>query len=116
MTRVKRGKIATKKREKLLKKTKGFLWGRKSKERQAKEALLHAGEHAFRGRKLKKRTNRQDWQVCINAAVREHGLTYSKFIKLLKDKNVLLDRKIMAEIAKDYTKVFAKIDEKIQEK
>jgi large subunit ribosomal protein L20 len=116
MTRVKRGTLSVKKREKILRLTKGFKWGRKSKERQAKEALMHAYKHAYQGRKLKKRINRADFQVRINAAVRKHGLTYSKFIKLLKGKNVLLDRKIMAEIAAQYPKVFEQIVKKIQEK
>ena len=116
MTRIKRGTLSVKKRERLLKRTKGFKWGRKSKERQAREALLHAGEHAYRGRKLKKRLNRADWQVKINAAVRQYGLSYSRFIKLLKYKNVLLDRKIMAEIAVKHPKVFEQIVKKVQEK
>src|SRR3989338_2292173 len=84
MTRVKRGKIATKKRHKILKYTKGFRWGRKSKERAAKEALLHAWTHAFRGRKEKKRDFRQLWNVKINAASRANGIKYSWFIAALK--------------------------------
>ena len=70
MPRVKRGTIANKRRHNVLKRTKGFTWGRKSKERAAKEALLHAGAHAFRGRKEKKRNFRMLWSVKINAAVR----------------------------------------------
>ena len=109
MTRVKRGKIATKKRRILLKQTKGFYAGRKSKERAAKEALLHAYEHAFRGRKEKKRERRRQWQVKLNAAAREEGLTYSTFIRLLKTKKVELDRKILAELAEKEPLVFKKI-------
>lgn len=112
MTRVKRGKIATKKRAKILKYTKGFKWGRKSKERAAKEALLHAWTHAFRGRKEKKRNYRRLWQVRINAAVRNLGTTYSKFIAGLKKNNILIDRKILADIAKNEPKIFEKIVEK----
>ena len=67
MSRVKRGKIALKRRRKPLKYTKGFRWGRKSKERAAKEALLHAWTHAFRGRKEKKRNKRALWNIKINA-------------------------------------------------
>lgn len=63
MTRVKRGTIANKKRRRVLKATKGFRWGRKTKERAAKEALLHAGVHAFTGRKQKKRDYRRLWSV-----------------------------------------------------
>ena len=88
MTRVKRGKIATKKRKKILKYTKGFRWGRKSKERAAKEALLHAWSHAFRGRKEKKRNYRALWQIQINAASRALGLPYNKFISGLKKQNI----------------------------
>jgi len=114
LTRVKRGKIAHKKREKILKYTKGFRWGRKSKERAAKEALLHAWTHAFRGRKEKKRNYRQLWQVQINAAVRPYGLTYSKFIAGLKKKNILLDRKILADLAQNEPQIFEKIVEKVK--
>lgn len=114
MPRVKRGKTAHKKREKLLKYTKGFRWGRKSKERAAKEALLHAWTHAFRGRKEKKRNYRALWQIQINAAVRPLGLTYNKFIAGLKKQNILIDRKILADLAKTEPKVFEKIVEKIK--
>ncbi len=109
MTRVKRGKVATKKREKLLRYTKGFKWGRKSKERQAKEALLHAWSHAYRDRKKKKRENRKLWQTKINAAVRTQGLTYSQFLSGLKKKKIEIDRKILAELAEKKPKAFEKI-------
>ncbi len=111
MTRVKRGVTAHQKREKLLTYTKGFRWGRKSKERAAKEALLHAWTHAFRGRKEKKRDYRALWQTQINAAVRNLGTTYSKFIDGLKKSNVQLDRKVLADIAKTAPNTFAKIVE-----
>jgi len=112
MTRVKRGKIATKKRKKILKHTKGFRWGRKSKERAAREALIHAWTHAFRGRKEKKRNFRALWNMKINSAVRENGLNYSKFINLLKKKNIILNRKILADLAENQPEVFKKIVEK----
>lgn len=114
MTRVKRGKIATKKRRELLKYTKGFSWGRKSKERAAKEALLHAWSHAFRGRKEKKRDYRALWQVQINAGARLAGLTYSKLIAGLKKQNIIIDRKILADLAKNEPRVFEKIAEKVK--
>ena len=114
MPRVKRGTTALKKREKILRYTKGFKWGRKSKERAAKEALLHAWSHAFRGRKEKKRDFRRLWQVKINAACRENGLTYSKFINLWKQKNILLDRKILADLAQNEPEVFRKIAEEVK--
>jgi len=111
MPRVKRGKSANKKRKSLLKYTKGFKWGRKSKERAAKEALLHALPRAFRGRKEKKRNFRGLWQVQINAAVRTEDLNYNKFIFGLKKKNILLDRKILADLAQNNPEVFKKIVE-----
>lgn len=114
MTRVKRGTIAHKKREKVLKKTKGFKWGRKSKERAAKEALLHSLSRKFKGRKEKKRNARSTWQVKINAAVREHGITYRTFIHGLKEKNIVLDRKILADIAEHEPATFAKIVEAVK--
>jgi large subunit ribosomal protein L20 len=111
MPRVKRGTIAHKKRERLLKYTKGFRWGRKSKERAAKEALLHAWTHAFRGRKEKKRAFRGLWNVRINAASRAEGIKYSRFINALKNKKVKLDRKILADLAENEPAVFKKIVE-----
>jgi large subunit ribosomal protein L20 len=119
MPRVKRGVNAHKHREKTLKYTKGYRWGRKSKERAAKEALLHAWSHAFRGRKEKKRNFRALWNVKINAAVREGSaaggtekqMTYSKLIAALKKKNVALDRKILADLAEHEPSVFKKVVE-----
>ena len=114
MVRVKRGKIAHKKREKILKYTKGFKWGRKSKERAAKEALLHAWSHAFVGRKEKKRDMRALWQVKINAAVRKEGLSYSKFMAELKKAKIEIDRKILAELAEKEPKIFLEIIKQIK--
>lgn len=116
MARIKRGKIATKKRAKTLKYTKGFRWGRKSKERAAKEALLHAWSHAFRGRKEEKRTARYGWNVKINAAARENGLPYRELIHVLKINNVKLDRKILADLAEHEPTVFKKLVALAQEK
>lgn len=109
MPRVKRGTIANKRRRNVLKNTKGYKWGRKSKERAAKEALLHAWTHAFRGRKEKKRTFRQLWNVKINAVVREEGMNYSTFIAALKRANVKIDRKILADLAEHEPAVFKKV-------
>lgn len=111
MTRVKRGVIAHKKREKLLRYTKGFRWGRKSKERAAREALLHAWSHAYRGRKEKKRTFRALWQTQINAAAREHGTTYSRLMHALKTHGVALNRKMLAELAQREPEAFKKLTE-----
>jgi len=109
MVRIKRGKFAHKRRKHLLKYTKGFRWGRKSKYRLAKEALLKAWTHAYFNRKKRKRDLRALWQIQINAACRNLGISYSKFIHGLKQKRVELDRKILAELAKNHPKIFEKI-------
>lgn len=109
MARVKRGVIAHKTREKTLRRTKGFRFGRKSKERAAKEALLHAGVHSFRGRKEKKRVERRLWQVKVNAAARGEGATYSTLINNLKKKKIALNRKMLAEIAERRPETWKKI-------
>ena len=114
MVRVKRGKTAHKRRKHLLKYTKGFRWGRKSKYKAAKDALAHAWTYAYRDRKTKKRDFRQLWQVQINATCRKFGLSYSKFINKLKQKNIELDRKVLAELAKNHPEIFEKIIEKIK--
>ena len=109
MTRVKRGTTALKRRRKILKLAKGYRYGLSTKERQANTAITHAAMHAFRDRRKKKRVFRQLWTVRINAKVREFGLSYSKFIDLLTKKNVLLNRKVLSEIANDNPEVFEKI-------
>ena len=114
MTRVKKGKIALKRRRNVLAQTKGFRWQRKSKERAAKEALLHAWSRMFRGRKERKRTFRGVWNVKINAAARENGTTYKNLIAGLKAKNIILDRKILALFAEHEPAVFKKVVEAVQ--
>lgn len=109
MTRVKRGKISLKRRNNVLKAAKGYRLQRSKKERAAKVALRKAGVHAFAHRKDKKNDMRKLWNVKINAALREQGTTYSKFINLLKTKKVELDRKVLAEIAEKHPKVFANL-------
>jgi large subunit ribosomal protein L20 len=111
MPRVKRGKVANKKREALLKYTKGFMWGRKSKERAAKEALLHAWTNMFRGRKEKKRNFRSLWQVKISAGARANDLNYSTLISGLKKNKIELNRKMLADIAENEPNVFKQIAE-----
>jgi large subunit ribosomal protein L20 len=114
MTRVKRGTIAHKRRKKILKQAKGFKWGRKSKYKLAKDALKHAWAHAYKDRKRKKRDFRRLWQIKINAASREQGLTYSQFINKLKKAKIEIDRKILAHLAEKQPEVFEKIVEKIK--
>ena len=113
MSRVKRGTTHTKKRKKLLKKVKGYKWGRKNLLKQAKEATVKAGQHAYVDRKKKKRTNRGLWQIRIGAFVRERGLSYSKFINLLKINKIELDRKILSDLAVNNKKVLDKIVKEI---
>jgi len=114
MTRVKRGTISLKRRRNVLKQTKGFRWGRKSKERLAKEALLHAGVHRFHDIRKKKRDFRKLWQIKINAACRENGLSYSVFMNKLKKTEIGLNRKILAEIAEKHPQVFEEIVKKVK--
>ncbi len=109
MTRVKRAKMALKRRHKVLRQTKGFKWQKKSKERAAKEALLHAGKNAFHDRRKKKRTFRNLWTLKINAASRENGVTYSALINKLKKAGVGLNRKILSELAEKHPEIFKKI-------
>jgi large subunit ribosomal protein L20 len=109
MVRVKKGKTRHKKRERLLRKVKGFKWGRKSKYRLAKDALHHALEHAYMERKKKKRKMRALWQTQIGAALKPFGISYSKFISKLKEKKIELDRKILAELAKSHPQIFEKV-------
>jgi large subunit ribosomal protein L20 len=115
MVRVKRGKTAHKRRKRLLKLTKGFRGGRKSKYRLAKEALFHALSYAYRDRKRKKGEARSLWQTQINAACRQLGISYSKFIYGLKKNKIELDRKILATLAQNHPEIFEKIVERIKE-
>jgi len=114
MTRVKKGVHALKRRRSVLKQTKGFRHGRSTKERQAKEALLHAGSYSFAHRRDKKSHNRKLWNIKINARSRELGMSYSKLMGALKKKNVELDRKILSDFAENHPKTFAKVLESIK--
>lgn len=105
MPRVKRGVTHVKRRKSLLKKAKGFKWGRKNRIRLAKTAVTKAGANAFRGRKQKKRLAKANWAVSINAGVRPLGMTYSVMRDKLHKKNIELDRKSLADLAKRYPAV-----------
>lgn len=109
MVRVKRGTAAHKRRKSTLKQTKGFRWGRKSKYRLAKEALIHAWQYAYRDRKVKKRVFRAAWEQQINAAAREHGIPYNQFIHGLKENNIQLDRKVLGTLAKERPDLFEQV-------
>jgi len=103
-----------KRRKNLLKTTKGFERGRKKLIKLAKTASIKAGANALRDRRAKKRTTRTLWQIQLNAAVREYGLSYSKFIAGLKKAKIDLDRKVLAQLAQKEPAVFAKIVEKVK--
>jgi large subunit ribosomal protein L20 len=109
MARVKRGVIKRRRHKKILKLAKGYKLGRSKLFRQAQEAVIHAGADAYKGRKEKKRQMRSLWITRLSAALKSHGLSYSKFINLLKIKNIELDRKILSEIAKDDPGTFTQI-------
>lgn len=102
MPRVKRGTSKVKKRNEILSQTKGFRFARKAKKRAAYEAINHAGNNAFADRRRKKSTFRQSWHIAISSGLSRIGseLSYSKFIAALNAKNIELDRKIIADIAK----------------
>ncbi|MFA5232168.1 MAG: 50S ribosomal protein L20 [Candidatus Paceibacterota bacterium] len=114
MARVKRGTTAHKRRKKVLKQAKGYKWGRKSKYKMAKQAVMKAGVYSYRDRKVKKRVKRTLWQTNISAAVRTKDLTYSKFIALLKKNKVEIDRKILAQLIKENPEIFNKILEMVK--
>ncbi len=109
MPRVKRGTHRVKRRKNILAHTKGMMWGRKSRTRLAKVAMIKAGAYRYRDRRTKKRVMRSLWLVKINAAVRDNGMSYSKFIGALKTKGVIVDRKILADLAEHEPAAFAKV-------
>ena len=113
MTRVKKGTNALKTRKNILRATKGFRHGRGSKEKQAYEALMHAGAYAFAHRRDKKGTFRRLWNVRLNAALRQNGWTYSKFIGAAKKKGIEVNRKMLSEIAVNSPESFKRIVAKV---
>ena len=114
MTRVKRGVAANKRRKNLLSMTKGYRWKRKSHYRAAKEANIKAGTYAYRDRRTKKRTFRSLWIIRLGNALRELDMNYSRFIAILKEKNVTLDRKVLSELAIRDRKAFQALVEKVK--
>lgn len=94
--------------------TKGFKWRRKSNFIAAKEAILKAGKYAYRDRRTKKRTMRGLWIIRLNNAVRKFELSYSKFIGILKVKNIELDRKVLSQMAGENPEVFGKFMEEVK--
>lgn len=109
MVRVKRGTTTNRRHKKVLKAAKGFRGQRGNLFRQAKQAVMKAGMHAYRHRRTKKRDFRALWILRINAAVREHGMSYSRFVNAMYKKHILLDRKVLAFLAKEKPAVFEKV-------
>lgn len=109
MVRVKRGVTQRARHKKVLKAAKGFRGQRGTLFRQAKQAVMKAGLYAYRHRRAKRRDLRALWILRINAAVREQGMSYSRFIAALQTKGVLLDRKMLAHLAMTQPEVFAEI-------
>ena len=112
--RVKSGVRTKRRHNKVLKLAKGYWQSRSSQFKKAAEAVLHAGQYAYAGRRIKRRDFRSLWIVRINAAVRPEGLSYSQFMNKLKTKKITLDRKILSQIATEYPTVFKRIVENVK--
>ena len=104
-----------KRKKKIFKAAKGYFGGRKNLYKTAKDAVEKGWEHAYRDRKKKKRNFRQLWIARINAAVREHDMSYSRFINGLKEAGIELDRKVMADLAVRNPEAFAALVEQAKE-
>ena len=114
MPRVKRGTTARARHKKVLAAAKGFTQRRKNVFRVAKEAVMKAGQYAYRDRRTKKRVFRSLWIARINAAVREQGMTYSAFMAGMKTAAIELDRKVLADMAVLDKPAFAAIVDKVK--
>jgi large subunit ribosomal protein L20 len=114
MPRVKRGVIAHARHKKILALAKGFRGRRKNVFRIAKQAVMKAGQYAYRDRRTRKRVFRQLWIARINAASRGQGLTYSKFMAGLKKAHIEIDRKVLADLAVNDPAAFGSIVEKVK--
>lgn len=114
MGRVKRGVTAKARHKKIFKLAKGYYGARSRVYRVAKQAVIKALQYAYRDRRQRKREFRGLWIVRINAAVRPHGLSYSRFINGLKKANIMLDRKVLADLAVHDKAGFAKLVAKVK--
>ena len=112
MARVKRGVQAGRRHKKILGKAKGYYNARRKVFRAAKQAVIKAGQYAYRGRRLKKRDFRALWIQRINAAVRPFGMTYSRFIDGLSKSGIVVDRKVLSDLAISEPAAFQAIAEK----
>jgi large subunit ribosomal protein L20 len=115
MPRVKRGVMTRKRHRGVIKDAKGYWGARSSQYKQAHEAVMHAGQYAYRDRRVKKREFRQLWIARINAACRIEGLTYSRFIQGLDKAGVTVDRKVMAELAVNNPAAFSALVQQAQQ-
>jgi large subunit ribosomal protein L20 len=111
MARVKRGVVAGRRHKKILKKAKGYFNARRKVFRTAKQAVIKAGQYAYRGRREKKREFRALWITRINAGARDAGVTYSQFMAGLKKAGIEVDRKVLADLAVFDKAAFGKIVE-----
>ena len=111
--RAKRGVTSHKRHKKLLASVKGYRGGRSKLVKEAKQAQIHAGADAYRGRKEKKRQMRGLWITRINGALKPYDISYNQFINKLKSKKIALDRKILSQIAIEDPKAFESIVKKI---
>lgn len=111
MSRTKRGPIPRRRKNRVFEQTEGFVGGRKNRFREAVKVLRKAWQYAYVGRKQRKRDFRALWITRINAACREHGISYSRFIAGLKAQNVELDRKVLADLAVREPNAFKKLAE-----
>jgi large subunit ribosomal protein L20 len=114
MARVKRGVVARRRHRKVLSRAKGYYGARRKVYRVAKQAVIKAGQYAYRDRRTRKREFRALWIQRINAAAREHGLSYSRFINGLKKAEIGIDRKMLAELAVNDKVAFKALAEKAQ--
>ena len=115
MPRVKRGVTAHRRHKKVLKQAKGYYGARSRVYRVAKQAVTKAGQYAYRDRKVRKRMFRALWIQRINAAARECGLSYSRMINWLKQQNIEIDRRVLADLAVHEKEAFAALAEKAKE-
>ncbi|MDZ7790036.1 MAG: 50S ribosomal protein L20 [Xanthomonadales bacterium] len=114
MARVKRGVVARRRHRKVLSRAKGYYGARRKVYRVAKQAVIKAGQYSYRDRRQRKRDFRSLWIQRINAAAREHGLSYSRFINGLKQAEVAIDRKVLADLAVNDKAAFKALAEKAQ--
>lgn len=114
MPRVKRGVTARARHKKILKLSKGFILRRNNVFRVAKQAVMKAGQYAYRDRRNKKRVFRRLWIARINAGARANGMTYSVFMNGLKKANIALDRKVLSDMAIFDKAAFASLVEKVK--